>query len=137
VLLESTTRPRLLMLQAAVNCPPRVPRSIVFPFSQSLLESPITFENMKENWPEERIGETVDVAFEDRAIVECKLVEVNDNGIVLEEQTHHEAGPVVAGDDVEQEVGTVRERPVTITHHIFYPWSTLVRLKMFVSITKH
>jgi hypothetical protein len=87
--------------------------------------------------PESWVGETVEVTFEDRAIVDGKLVEVNDDGIVLEEQTHHEAGPIVAGDDVEQEVGTVRERPVTITHHIFYPWSTLVRLKMFVSITKH
>jgi hypothetical protein len=87
--------------------------------------------------PESWVGETVEVTFEDRANVDGKLVEVNDDGIVLEEQTHHEAGPIVAGDDVEQEVGTVRERPVTITHHIFYPWSTLVRLKMFVSITKH
>jgi hypothetical protein len=87
--------------------------------------------------PESWVGETVEVTFEDRAIVDGKLVEVNDDGIVLEEQTHHEAGPIVAGDDVDQEVGTVRERPVTITHHIFYPWSTLVRLKMFVSITKH
>jgi hypothetical protein len=87
--------------------------------------------------PESWVGETVEVTFEDRAIVDGKLVEVNDDGIVLEEQTHHEAGPIVAGDDVDQEVGTVRERPVTITHHIFYPWSTLARLKMFVSITKH
>jgi hypothetical protein len=87
--------------------------------------------------PESWVGETVEVTFEDRAIVDGKLVEVNDDGIVLEEQTHHEAGPIVAGDDVDQEVGTVRERPVTITRHIFYPWSTLVRLKMFVSITKH
>jgi hypothetical protein len=87
--------------------------------------------------PESWVGETVEVTFEDRAIVDGKLVEVNDDGIVLEEQTHHEAGPIVAGDDVDQGVGTVRERPVTITHHIFYPWSTLVRLKMFVSITKH
>jgi hypothetical protein len=87
--------------------------------------------------PESWVGETVEVTFEDRAIVDGKLVEVNDDGIVLEEQTYHEAGPIVAGDDVDQEVGTVRERPVTITHHIFYPWSTLVRLKMFVSITKH
>jgi hypothetical protein len=87
--------------------------------------------------PESWVGETVEVTFEDRAIVDGKLVEVNDDGIVLEEQTHHEAGPVVAGDDVEWEVGTVRERPVTITHHIFYPWSTLLRVKMFVSITEH
>jgi hypothetical protein len=87
--------------------------------------------------PESWIGDTVDVIFEDRSILSGKLLEVNDDGIVLEEETRHEAGPVVAGDDVEQEVGTVRERPVTITHHIFYPWSTLVRLKMFVSITKH
>jgi hypothetical protein len=99
-------------------------------------------ENMKEQWPEAWIGETVEVAFEDRYIhsgklLEGKLLEVNDDGIVLEEQTHHEAGPVVEGDDVEQEVGTVRERPVTITHHIFYPWSTLLRVKMFASITEH
>jgi hypothetical protein len=87
--------------------------------------------------PESWVGETVEVTFEDRAIVDGKLVEVNDDGIVLEEQTHHEAGPVVAGDDVEQEVGTVREHPVTITHHIFYPWSTLRRVKMFASITEH
>ncbi len=51
--------------------------------------------------PESWVGETVEVTFEDRAIVDGKLVEVNDDGIVLEEQTHHEAGPVVAGDDVE------------------------------------
>jgi hypothetical protein len=87
--------------------------------------------------PESWVGETVEVTFEDRAIVDGKLVEVNDDGIVLEEQTHHEAGPIVAGDDVDQGVGTVRERPVTITHHIFYPWSTLLRVKMFASITEH
>jgi hypothetical protein len=92
---------------------------------------------MKENWPEEWIGETVEVAFQNRAIVEGKLLEVNDDGIVLEEHTRHEAGPVVAGDDVEQKVGTVRERPVTITQHIFYPWSTLVQVRMFVSIIEH
>jgi hypothetical protein len=67
--------------------------------------------------PESWVGETVDVFFEDRSILSGKLLEVNDDGIVLEEQTHHEAGPVVAGDDVDQEVGTVRERPVTITQH--------------------
>ena len=94
-------------------------------------------ENMKENWPEEWIGETVEVAFEDRSILSGKLLEVNDDGIVLEEETRHEAGPVVAGDDVEQEVGTVRERPVTITHHTFCPWSTLLQVKVFVSITEH
>jgi hypothetical protein len=97
--------------------------------------------------PESWIGETVEVVFEDRAIedraiedraiIEGKLLEVNDDGIVLEEQTHHEAGPVVAGDDVEQDVGTVRERPVTITQHIFYSWSTLLQVRMFVSITEH
>jgi hypothetical protein len=104
-------------------------------------------ENMKENWPEEWIGETVEVAFEDRyfrsgkllegKLLEGKLLEVNDDGIVLEEQTRHEAGPVVEGDDVEQEVGTVRERPVTITHHTFCPWSTLLQVRLFVSITEH
>jgi hypothetical protein len=87
--------------------------------------------------PESWVGETVEVTFEDRAIVDGKLVEVNDDGIVLEEETRHEAGPVVAGDDVEQEVGTVRERPVTITQHIFCPWSTLRKVRMFVSITEH
>jgi hypothetical protein len=92
---------------------------------------------MEETWPEAWIGETVEVAFENRAIVDGKLLEVNDDGIVLEEQTRHEAGPVVAGDDVEQEVGTVRERPVTITQHIFCPWSTLLQVKVFVSITEH
>jgi hypothetical protein len=97
---------------------------------------------MKEQWPEAWIGETVEVAFEDRYIrsgtlLEGKLLEVNDDGIVLEEHTRHEAGPVVEGDDVEQEVGTVRERPVTITHHTFCPWSTLLQVRMFVSITEH
>ena len=92
---------------------------------------------MEENWPEAWIGETVEVALQDRSMLSGKLLEVNDDGIVLEEQTSHEAGPVVEGDDVEQEVGTVRERPVTITQHIFYPWSTLVQVRMFVSITEH
>ena len=92
---------------------------------------------MEETWPEAWIGETVEVAFQDRSILSGKLLEVNDDGIVLEEQTSHEAGPVVEGDDVEQEVGTVRERPVTITHHTFCPWSTLVQVRMFVSITEH
>jgi hypothetical protein len=92
---------------------------------------------MEENWPEAWIGETVEVAFEDGPILSGKLLEVNDDGIVLEEHTSHEAGPVVEGDDVEQEVGTVRERPVTITHHTFCPWSTLVQVRMFVSITEH
>jgi hypothetical protein len=92
---------------------------------------------MEEKWPEAWIGETVEVAFQDRSILSGKLLEVNDDGIVLEEQTSHEAGPVVEGDDVEQEVGTVRERPVTITHHTFCPWSTLLQVKMFVSITEH
>ena len=79
--------------------------------------------------PESWIGETVEVVFEDRAILSGKLLEVNDDGIVLEEETRHEAGPVVAGDDVEQEVGTVREHAVTLTHHSFYPWSTLMRVR--------
>ena len=92
---------------------------------------------MEEKWPEAWIGETVEVAFENRAIVDGKLLEVNDDGIVLEVQTRHEAGPVVAGDDVDQEVGTVRERPVTVTHHTFCPWSTLLQVRRFVSITKH
>ena len=92
---------------------------------------------MEENWPEAWIGETVEVALQDRSMLSGKLLEVNDDGIVLEEQTSHEAGPVVAGDDVEQEVGTVRERPVTITQHIFCPWSTLLQVKVFVSITEH
>jgi hypothetical protein len=92
---------------------------------------------MEENWPEAWIGETVEVALQDRSMLSGKLLEVNDDGIVLEEQTSHEAGPVVEGDDVEQEVGTVRERPVTITHHTFCPWSTLVQVRMFVSITEH
>ena len=92
---------------------------------------------MKEQWPEEWIGESVDVAFQDRSSRSATLLEVNDDGIVLEEHTRHEAGPVVEGDDVEQEVGTVRERPVTITHHTFCPWSTLVQVRMFVSITEH
>jgi hypothetical protein len=83
------------------------------------------------------IGETVDVVFEDRSILSGELLEVNDDGIVLEEETRHEAGPVVAGDDVEQEVGTVRERPVTIPQHIFCSWSKLLQVKMFVSITEH
>ncbi|MFL5990747.1 MAG: hypothetical protein ACJ73W_01990 [Rubrobacteraceae bacterium] len=87
--------------------------------------------------PESWIGDTVDVVFEDRSILSGQLLEVNDDGIVLEEQTRHEAGPVVAGDDVEQEVGTVRERPVTITQHIFCPWSTLRQVRMFVSIIEH
>jgi hypothetical protein len=87
--------------------------------------------------PESWVGESVDVVFEDRSILSGKLLEVNDDGIVLEQETRHEAGPVVAGDDVEQEVGTVRERPVTVTHHIFCPWSTLLQVKMFVSITEH
>ena len=93
-------------------------------------------KNMAEA-PESWVGETVDVIFEDRSILSGKLLEVNDDGIVLEEETRHEAGPVVAGDDVEQEVGTVRERPVTITQHIFCPWSTLLQVKVFVSITEH
>jgi hypothetical protein len=92
---------------------------------------------MEENWPEAWIGETVEVALQDRSMLSGKLLEVNDDGIVLEEQTSHEAGPVVEGDDVEQEVGTVRERPVTITHHTFCPWSTLLQVRMFVSITEH
>ena len=92
---------------------------------------------MKEQWPEEWIGETVEVAFEDRSIRSGKLLEVNDDGIVLEEETRHEAGPVVPGDDVEQEVGTVREHPVTITHNTFCPWSTLRQVRMFVSIIEH
>ena len=92
---------------------------------------------MEENRPEAWIGETVEVALQDRSMLSGKLLEVNDDGIVLEEQTSHEAGPVVEGDDVEQEVGTVRERPVTITHHTFCPWSTLLQVRMFVSITEH
>lgn len=92
---------------------------------------------MEEKWPEAWIGETVEVDFADRSIRDGKLLEVNDDGIVLEEQTRHEAGPVVAGDDVEREVGTVRERPVTVTHHAFLPWSTLLQVRMFVSITEH
>jgi hypothetical protein len=90
--------------------------------------------------PESWVGETVEVVLQDRyqsSIFSGKLLEVNDDGIVLEEETRHEAGPVVAGDDVEQEVGTVRERPVTITHHFFCPWSTLQQVRMFVSITEH
>ena len=93
-------------------------------------------ENMADA-PESWVGETVDVVFEDRSICSGKLLEVNDDGIVLEEETRHEAGPVVAGDDVEQEVGTVRERPVTITQHILFPWSTVLQVRMFVSITEH
>ena len=92
---------------------------------------------MEENRPEAWIGEFVDVAFYDRRILTGKLLEVNDDGIVLEEQTRHEAGPVVEGDDVDQEVGTVRERPVTITHHTFYPWNTLTHVRMTVSVTEH
>ena len=90
-------------------------------------------ENMEENWPEAWIGETVEVTFEDRAIVDGKLLDVNDDGIVLEEQTRHEAGPVVEGDDVDQELGTVREHPVTLTHHTIYPWSSVLRVRMTVS----
>jgi hypothetical protein len=93
-------------------------------------------ENMAQA-PESWIGETVDVVFEDRSICSGKLLEVNDDGIVLEEETRYEAGPVVAGDDVEQEVGTVRERPVTITQHIFCQWSKLMQVRMFVSIIEH
>jgi hypothetical protein len=93
-------------------------------------------ENMAQA-PESWIGETVDVVFEDRSILSGKLLEVNDDGIVLEEHTRHEAGPVVAGDDVEREVGTLRERPVTVTHHTFCPWSTLLQVRMFVSIIEH
>jgi hypothetical protein len=59
--------------------------------------------------PESWIGETVEIAFKDRAVVDGKLLEVNEDGIVLEEHTRHEAGPVVAGNDVEQEAGTVRD----------------------------
>jgi hypothetical protein len=87
--------------------------------------------------PESWVEETVDVVFEDRSILSGKLLEVNDDGIVLEEETRHEVGPVVEGDDVEQEIGTVREHPVTITQHIFCPWSTLRQVRMFVSITEH
>jgi hypothetical protein len=87
--------------------------------------------------PESWVGETVDVALEDRSILSGMLLEVNDDGIVLQEQTRHEAGPVVEGDDVEQEVGTIRERPVTITHHTFCPWSKLRQVRMFVSTTEH
>jgi hypothetical protein len=90
-----------------------------------------------EQVPEAWVGETVGVAFFDRAIVDGKLLEVNDEGIVLEEQTRHEAGPVVEGDDVDQEVGTVRERAVTLTRHTLYPWNTLMRVRMTVSITEH
>jgi len=87
--------------------------------------------------PESWIGETVEVVFEDQSNLSGKLLEVNDDGIVLEEETRHEAGPVVAGDDVEQEVGTVRERPVSITHHTFCQWSALRQVRMFVSIIEH
>ncbi len=92
---------------------------------------------MEEMWPEAWIGGFVEVAFENRTIVDGKLLEVNDDGIVLEEQTRHEAGPVMPGDDVDQEVGTVREHDVTLTHHSFYPWSTLRRVRMTASVTEH
>jgi ribosome maturation factor RimP len=54
--------------------------------------------------PESWIGETVDVAFYQQANRSGKLLEVNDDGIVLEE---------------------VSERDVEVTLHTFYPWNTL------------
>jgi hypothetical protein len=54
--------------------------------------------------PESWIGDTVDVAFYQQASRSGKLLEVNDDGIVLEE---------------------VSERDAEVTLHTFYPWSTL------------
>ena len=54
--------------------------------------------------PESWIGDTVDVAFYQQASRSGKLLEVNDDGIVLEE---------------------VSERDVDLTLHTFYPWNTL------------
>ena len=54
--------------------------------------------------PESWIGETVDVAFYQQANRSGKLLEVNDDGIVLEE---------------------VSERDEELTLHTFYPWNTL------------
>jgi hypothetical protein len=60
-------------------------------------------ENMAQA-PESWIGETVDVAFYQQANRSGKLLEVNDDGIVLEE---------------------VSERDGELTLHTFYPWNTL------------
>jgi len=54
--------------------------------------------------PESWIGETVDVAFYQQANRSGKLLEVNDDGIVLEE---------------------VSERDGELTLHTLYPWNTL------------
>jgi integrase len=54
--------------------------------------------------PESWIGETVDVAFYQQANRSGELLEVNDDGIVLEE---------------------VSERDGELTLHTFYPWNTL------------
>jgi hypothetical protein len=54
--------------------------------------------------PESWIGETVDVAFYQQANRSGNLLEVNDDGIVLEEAS---------------------ERDVELTLHTFYPWNTL------------
>jgi hypothetical protein len=54
--------------------------------------------------PESWIGETVDVAVYQQASRSGKLLEVNDDGIVLEE---------------------VSERDGELTLHTFYPWNTL------------
>ena len=66
--------------------------------------------------PESWIGETVDVAFYQQANHSGKLVEVNDDGIVLEEKTHHEAGAESEG-------------AMEVTHHTFYPWNTLMYVR--------
>jgi hypothetical protein len=54
--------------------------------------------------PESWIGDTVDVAFYQQSNRSGKLLEVNDDGIVLEE---------------------VSERDGELTLHTFYPWNTL------------
>ena len=54
--------------------------------------------------PESWVGDTVDVAFYQQANRSGQLLEVNDDGIVLEE---------------------VSERDAEVTLHTFYPWSTL------------
>jgi hypothetical protein len=54
--------------------------------------------------PESWVGGTVDVAFFQQANRSGKLLEVNDDGIVLEE---------------------ISERDAEVTLHTFYPWNTL------------
>jgi hypothetical protein len=54
--------------------------------------------------PESWVGGTVDVAFFQQANRSGKLLEVDDDGIVLEE---------------------ISERDAEVTLHTFYPWNTL------------